>query len=504
MINVKTLTTSPRTQQGAEKAFLLPATTAWQLLQENPRSASPNAAQARKLAEEFLKPDINEDGMRRFKDYSRSVTRGAEIHNSIARQELARQVSTKSLTNGVARTVTKSLIRLSGPLALALTAYEIYEYANSIEWKKRKPSQQPSGLPEVGTPTVPPKVPGKWVPRYEYSYQPNTITVGFRDIGIKFGAGTGIITFAHPEDTQWEHPDFKLDESTTFVSEVGYAPDQGPFTRSVNGTWQVPPGTFVPGTGVGVKPKRKLDTAPDYHQQPTYTQPGHVTNPERRRLKQDENTHPYAPTHRNPDVTTRTITKPNVKTRFRPRTPGVTSPPKPKPAPIVDDRQRPMPPPMVIGPPGTVTDTTTRPDGTVRPPNDTHTNSPPAPGDKERKVIANPRSSSLVSWLVGTVTESIDFIEALHDALPKDRQATSWYKDKNGKWRKANPSAQKQLDALYKNIDKLDVKQALKNVLINQLQDALIGKLGSRAQKEAKPFLEMLGRPVGFQTGGAI
>lgn len=134
---------------------------------------------------------------------------------------------------------------------------------------------------------------------------------------------------------------------------------------------------------------------------------------------------------------------------------------------------------------------------------DDHRSKPPGPGDKERKVIANVRNGSLVGWLIGTVTESIDFIEAVHKALPKDVRM-HWRKDAKGKWRPVKPAVDVMLADLYQHFDKLDLNEALKNVLIEQLQDAAVGKLGKRAQQEAKPFLEKLGRPVGFGTGPAL
>lgn len=142
------------------------------------------------------------------------------------------------------------------------------------------------------------------------------------------------------------------------------------------------------------------------------------------------------------------------------------------------------------------------------PPPSVHENAPPSRGEKERKTVANLRSGSLLGTLVGHVTEGLDFLEAVFDALPPEFKP-GWYKihGKGGKeiWVKRwQASPQQMADALWEHFGELDINAAIYNLIANQLEDAFYGKLGKRAQQLAGPLLEQLGRPVGFGTGPAM
>lgn len=132
-----------------------------------------------------------------------------------------------------------------------------------------------------------------------------------------------------------------------------------------------------------------------------------------------------------------------------------------------------------------------------------HASTKPPKGTKERKFIANARG--VIAELFGAMTEWEDFIRALWGALPK-KYRTGYYKlhGKNGtvyykRRRKAGlPEMQRDL---WKHFDALDFNDAVWNVATNQLQDALIGKLGKAQQRAARDWLAKMGRPVGFGTG---
>lgn len=132
-----------------------------------------------------------------------------------------------------------------------------------------------------------------------------------------------------------------------------------------------------------------------------------------------------------------------------------------------------------------------------------HASTKPPKGTKERKFIANARGR--IAELFGAMTEWEDFIRALWGALPK-KYRTGYYKlhGKNGtvyykRRRKAGlPEMQRDL---WKHFDALDFNDAVWNVAMNQLQDALIGKLGKAQQRAARDWLAKMGRPVGFGTG---
>lgn len=123
--------------------------------------------------------------------------------------------------------------------------------------------------------------------------------------------------------------------------------------------------------------------------------------------------------------------------------------------------------------------------------------------EKEKKWVMT--SKHIVQRIFGAVTEASDFIDALWEALPKNKKG-GYYKlhGKGGKvfykWRH-KVSVTRKLQDLYNGYEDLDMNDALHNIAVGQLEDAAIGKLGKKAQQEASDSLEMLKRPVGFGFG---
>lgn len=125
---------------------------------------------------------------------------------------------------------------------------------------------------------------------------------------------------------------------------------------------------------------------------------------------------------------------------------------------------------------------------------------PPGPGVKEVKGRASVAGVPVVLGVVNGVSEALDALDAVHDALPSKYQAKP-VPIGNGKWRAA--TAIEKGRALYRNADKIDLGQALANLIKEQVQDAFFGRIGNAAKKAVRsnPFYV---RPVGLQAGGGF
>lgn len=128
----------------------------------------------------------------------------------------------------------------------------------------------------------------------------------------------------------------------------------------------------------------------------------------------------------------------------------------------------------------------------------------PPPGDKEVKL----RSRLLgITWkIVNPITEAVDFVDALYDALPD-----KWILV-NGKWR-INPewrgmtdnkskylNARQRAELVWDNFDYIDWDQAMKNILYNEIQDRIIGA----ASRPVADLSREMGRPLGLEAGPAL
>lgn len=102
---------------------------------------------------------------------------------------------------------------------------------------------------------------------------------------------------------------------------------------------------------------------------------------------------------------------------------------------------------------------------------------PPGPGTKEVKLM--PRSVMVAVRLMHAATEGLDFLDAVHKALPKEFQAKAYRKD--GKWWNATP--QDRARAIYDNLDKLNWNDAALNLLKNEVGDRILGRANAKADK---------------------
>lgn len=171
-----------------------------------------------------------------------------------------------------------------------------------------------------------------------------------------------------------------------------------------------------------------------------------------------------------------------------------------------------------------------------------HAKTKPTNRTKEIKMRTGQRTWQVVSVVLSSVTETVDLINALHDAienvLPKDRfKPFEWGDDyKTGKMVKPNASAtkagyfqitrrvpdskppkfekiwvqryitppQQKVREIYDNWDKIDWNKAFKNIVYNQIEDAVLGKAGQKlgeAAKKNRPHAEL---PFGYQLGPAL
>lgn len=103
----------------------------------------------------------------------------------------------------------------------------------------------------------------------------------------------------------------------------------------------------------------------------------------------------------------------------------------------------------------------------------THELRPPRDNEKEGKV----KASALAVYAlkaVNHVTEGIDFVNALYDALPTEYRPK--FKDTN--YELLNVTPEKKAKAIFQNFDKINLAEALQNLISNEFEDRLIGEVG--------------------------
>jgi len=93
--------------------------------------------------------------------------------------------------------------------------------------------------------------------------------------------------------------------------------------------------------------------------------------------------------------------------------------------------------------------------------------------DKERKLKARPIVQGALK-VIGTVTEGADLVDAIYDALP-ERFRPRW---KNTNHVKRKLTYKEKLQALYDHWDQVDLPEAVKNIVVNQIEDYFYGKVG--------------------------
>lgn len=112
--------------------------------------------------------------------------------------------------------------------------------------------------------------------------------------------------------------------------------------------------------------------------------------------------------------------------------------------------------------------------------------------EKEIKLRTNSRGLRLIKGIVNGVTETLDLLDALHDALPKDCKT----RPKKGAGGGVTP--QQKFNDVYRCADRIDFCDAIHNIVENQVEDLIYG---SASKKLGAPTGERMGRPVGPQAG---
>lgn len=123
-----------------------------------------------------------------------------------------------------------------------------------------------------------------------------------------------------------------------------------------------------------------------------------------------------------------------------------------------------------------------------------HVRRPPRAREKERKARLG-RMASFLWHAAGPITETVDFVESLYKSLPKSLRGKLWYK-----YGRRNLTPQEMMTELYRNSDKINIKDALVAYTQNQIEDLVFGQAGKQLAKANKKS----GRPIGFGAGDAL
>lgn len=118
---------------------------------------------------------------------------------------------------------------------------------------------------------------------------------------------------------------------------------------------------------------------------------------------------------------------------------------------------------------------------------------PPA-GVKESKVRV-PAAIKISQHAYGTVTEALDVLNALYDAVPYRNRPRG----------RRRPTVEQKIRAIYKSIgaSDYDVARALQNIAVDNVGDYLHGQVGKINRKISGDLQPFGGLPIGFQVGSA-
>lgn len=119
-----------------------------------------------------------------------------------------------------------------------------------------------------------------------------------------------------------------------------------------------------------------------------------------------------------------------------------------------------------------------------------HVRRPPGRRTKERKLILSLTGAAAIP--MNLVTESLDFVNALYEALPQRYR----YRGKSDQ--------QHRIEAVYRHFDKIEIDKAIKNLVVNQVQDAVIGKIGRLQARSYREMYNLYGVRGGFGVGPAM
>jgi len=147
--------------------------------------------------------------------------------------------------------------------------------------------------------------------------------------------------------------------------------------------------------------------------------------------------------------------------------------------------------------------------------------------EKESKAYISSKFRRAVWWAANIVTEACDVVDAFYDAIPfKERQKyekslarfgswrnweryeytqrnlPNWAKEENQLFGKGAGACRMKAYAVWEDWEKVDLGQAMKNVIYQQMQDTIIGSTSKYANKG---YLQNArGRPLGLTAGPAL
>jgi len=136
--------------------------------------------------------------------------------------------------------------------------------------------------------------------------------------------------------------------------------------------------------------------------------------------------------------------------------------------------------------------------------------SPPGRGRRERKGVSTMRT---VLSMLDTLSEAAEVVDAVFEALPKKVQR-KWKCNRKGFIDAAGQygidNADCKIKAIFWNIHKIDMEQAVKNIIANEIQDRVIGGIAraspvnvgratDEGQKAVNELLERLFQEVGLK-----
>lgn len=118
-------------------------------------------------------------------------------------------------------------------------------------------------------------------------------------------------------------------------------------------------------------------------------------------------------------------------------------------------------------------------------------------GVKEAKVKLT-RAMAISIHVGGKLTEGVDAVDALYDALPDE------VKPHIGRHVKKTVQPHIKAKLVYRHFDKIDVQEAIINLIENEIEDRVIGYFGNKAKQGAKISRPHGDLPIGFGTGPAL
>ena len=121
----------------------------------------------------------------------------------------------------------------------------------------------------------------------------------------------------------------------------------------------------------------------------------------------------------------------------------------------------------------------------------THSRTPPGPGVKEKKATAGKGILNLVRAAFHAMTEACDAVEAIYDALPSGERL---------KYRPGKPiTCHEKALHLAANLEHVDIAQAIKNLILNGIEDKILGTLFGQSPLPGRNFHPEL--PPGLEGG---